>query len=754
MRRFQLTRHGDIAVAALALLLSTTLLQFACSETSSTPSLLTGRAGPSGSECDPVEHNGGCLGSTRMTCDPATSTWVVATACASGRVCLERGGAHIVHWSGADDTACCEPPPSVSCQSICEERVAAGFLRDIDGLPEKLGLAYNCDPNLASCLCKPWAKGGLGLCRVPCEGLADLGGANRWVGVDFSLPDRKFTDVQVVTAFPVHIEAGKASRVCGAALAGEPALSPNGVELTLNLVGSELTSPSCDGDPDLSVKAGEMIELAAITAEGSKPTVGPNNLPITIDCVDPHGPVPMGGVTGCQTPVSNANLSADVVRYQNIVDRCDDKDPETRLNLAILVDHSGSISGFVDKDTLLEDQAGDIDQPEMLEPSDQSHARIRATERLIDSLNAQDRAIAYYFDEKVGAAVAASDQLACEGGTRDGKRCVADGDCPEGVGCFRGSGDPAMPVLDTFLDKTLSEAEADAFGSTKKSRTFLKAALDFKVKYDGDGRAPLWHGVQTAYNFLKKGSLASAKGRHIVVITDGPDTCKHSDDFAYSNGAGKCRIPCGSADADFAAVLKLMHSDKYPVHVHFIQFQAQAQEYRKPDPRMMEVACRSGGTYQFINSQEMNTSSSEFSNALTRAALRVRYALSGSWRVSFGLPYFGKDKALKPGTLWAIRGRMSFKNKLFPSVDPIYASQSAWRFGIDTGNQDRRLLLRTACTQHSDCGGNGDCGANHCADCGVCAADPAPDRRPCNGGAGVCCGAACDSQSDCKKSCK
>ncbi len=42
--------------------------------------------------------------------------------------------------------------------------------------------------------------------------------------------------------------------------------------------------------------------------------------------------------------------------------------------------------------------------------------------------------------------------------------------CPGGVGCFRGSGDPANPVLDRFLDKTLDKAEEDAFGSNKDTR--------------------------------------------------------------------------------------------------------------------------------------------------------------------------------------------------------------------------------------------------------------------------------------------
>jgi len=569
----------------------------------------------------------------------------------------------------------------------------------------------------------------------------------------FSLPDRKFTDVQVVTAFPVRVEAGQATRICGAPLDGEIPLSPNGVELTVNFVGSELKGPLCPGDADLSIKAGELIELLPVKTDGEGSTVGPANFPITIDCIEPYGPMQQCTAGAkCATPITNQNVTPDLVRYDNVANRCDEKEENTRLNVAMLVDHSGSISGFVDKTTLLEDQAGDIDQPDKLEPSDQSHARIRATERLLDSLNARDRIIGYYFDEKVGAAVAASDQLACTGGSRDGKRCIFDKDCPGGIGCFRGSGDPNHPVIDTFKEKVLTDAEKDAFGSNERSRVFMKAALDFKVKYDGDGRAPLWHGVKTAYDFLKAGNLTG--GRHIVVITDGPDTCTHSEDFAYKNGASKCRVPCASAKADFEALRGLMHNDKYPVRVHFIQFQAQAQEYRAPDPRMVEISCRTGGTYQFINSQEMNVSSSEFSNALTRAALRVRYAMSGNWRVTFSLPYFGGNNEIKPGTLYSVRGHLQFKNKRFPSLDPIYATQAAWRFGCESGNEDRRLLMRTACEGHTACKGTDDCGANHCSEAGLCVATSAPDRLPCNSNAGVCCAGKCDTAGDCKAGCQ
>ena len=711
-------------------------------------------AGSAGSSCVPGSDTEGCWAGHKMTCNPVISQWVIAATCTTGQVCLERGGPHIVDLDGLGDTACCAAPPKVSCQAMCEQAALIDTQRALPAWAQKVGLTYGCDPTSPACLCKAWAEGEPGICRVPCEGVAGLGPANHWSGVEFLLRDRRFTDIQVVSAFPSRTDAGATARVCGASLPGEVAVVPNGVELTVNLVGTQPFDSACADDADLSVKSGELIELSKVSAEGNKPTIGPANFSIALQCVEPHGPVPAGGVSGCSTALSSANLVATQVRYENIVNRCDEKDESTRLNLAILVDHSGSISGFVDKNTLLEDQLGYVDQPDKLEPSDKIHARIIATERLVDELNSHDRVIAYYFDEEVGAAVAASDQLACEGGTRHGKRCVDDSECPDGIGCFRSSGDAADPVLDTFLDKPLNMAEQDAFGSSKVSRIFLKAALNFKVKYGGDGRAPLWHGVQTAYNFLKSGSLSAAKGRHIVIITDGPDTCSDSDDFVYKNSGGKCRVPCASATAGFDAVLKQMHADKYPVFVHFIQFQAQAQQYRKPDPRMMELACRTGGTYQFINSQEMNASSSEFANALKGAALRVRYALSGSWRVTVPLPYFGPAKELSPGTLYGARGQLQLKSELFPGLDQVYAYQGAWRYGIETGNEDRRVLFRTACASHGECGGSGDCAEKHCSATGLCVASKTQDQQHCGGGGGVCCAGTCDTQTSCTQSCQ
>lgn len=584
------------------------------------------------------------------------------------------------------------------------------------------------------------------------------GGASCDSTAKFKVRDRKFTDIQVVSAFPVRIEDdGTSKRICGAPLDGEIALEPNAMELTVNFVGTALNSPLCGNDSDLSIKEGEFIELLPVKTTEPGAKVGVGNFPINIDCVDNRTAVPQGGITGCNSLITNLSPKPTQVRYENLIDRCDEDREDTRLNVALLVDHSGSIAGFVDKETLLEDQLNDTDAPSPLEPSDSGHARIRAAGRLLDSLNSRDRAIGYFFDEEWGAAVAASDQRACEGGSRNGKRCLHNHQCPGATAeCKQGSGDPANPVLDTFMEKSLTEAEQIAFGSNADTRAYLKTALDYKVKYAGDGRAPLWHGVQTAYNFIKKGDLGSSKGRHIIVITDGPDTCSHSENFAYSNSAKKCRLPCGTADADFSAVLKLMHLDKYPVHLHFIQFQAQAQDYRRPDPHMMEIACRSGGTYQFINSQEMNVKASDFANAMERAALRVRYALSGNWRVTFKMPHFGPTKEIKAGSLFAIRGHLQFKNERFASLDSIYSSTttSAWRFGVHAGNEDRRLLFRTSCVTNADCMGTGDCAANHCSSSGLCIAAPAQDRAPCNDGKGVCCGGSCNTQDDCKKNCK
>ncbi len=561
----------------------------------------------------------------------------------------------------------------------------------------------------------------------------------------FSLPDRKFNDVQVVSGFPAHIDdTGTIVRVCGAPLDdSDVQLSPNGVEFNLNFVSTELKSPLCDGDRDQSIKEGELIELTRVRASGSNSTVGPNNFQISLNCIEPRG-VPGAA---CTTGIAGQALTPAAVNYVSLAGRCDPSREDTRLNVALVLDHSGSVSGFIDGKTNKEDNPAKRIPPETLKPSDPSNSRIPAAEFFVESLNARDRLIGYYFNEKVNVQVAGSDNITCVGGSKDGKKCVQDSDCPGGSGCFSGGASDG----DSFEVLSLSDQQKKAFGSNAASRKYLLAALDDKVKYGGEGRSNVWDAIDTSYAHLKDNIPTGV--RHVVVLTDGPETCSHGEDFTYVGSDGKCRSPCLNAQQSYEALRKRMYEDGYPVVVHIVQFQAQG--YREPDAKLQELACRTGGTYQFINTQEMNLSDGQvISSALRRAMARVRYALSGSWRV--GLRLGKKDEAMpevKTGLMHAADGFIKVQNENFPSLEQVYATLTSWKFGPESGNEDRRVLFRKGCKTHADCGGTDECGANHCSVDGTCVAGAAPDKLPCGpaGQGQVCCSGVCSA--DCASAC-
>ena len=559
----------------------------------------------------------------------------------------------------------------------------------------------------------------------------------------FGIPTRSFSDLQVVTVFPAVVEDnGNITRVCGAPLQNDPVLQPNGVEFTRNLVSTTLSNPACADDRDVSVKHGEVIERRIIRTGGADSTVVPSQFKVNLQCVEPRT---SGVNASCPTGITVDNAPS-AVNYKNVAARCNPQRPETWLNVALMIDNTGSTTGFVDSATHKEDSPL-TNQPDTLSPSDPADSRLEAARTLVRELNDQDRLIGYYFNEKVpeGVAVAASDNLACVGGSSNGKACTTDADCGTKSVCVYGGN----PKGNSFENLARPDAEKLAFGNQPARKGLLLGALeDTKIAHGGEGRSPLWK----ALSIVHKSMTELAPGnRHVVVLTDGPDTCTHGEDLTYVSSDGKCRTPCQTTDVDFAAFRQAIADANYPVKVHFIQWQAKG--YMQPDAQMMEIACRTGGTYQFLNFQEMNLSSSnQLTDSMRRAVLRVRYALSGSWRVGLKLqditPPHGQ---IATGEVYAANGTLQYLNSVFDSLaNTVYKTQTSWKFGIGDGNEDRRLLFRRGCAQSADCGGGDACTANHCDVGGTCRKGNAPDKMPCGGN--VCCTGVC--QADCPSACK
>jgi len=575
----------------------------------------------------------------------------------------------------------------------------------------------------------------------------------------FNLPDTKFQEVQVVSTFPALVENNKITRVCGAPLDGSAAVVPNGLEVNVAFVSTDRKRPLCAHDRDLAIKEGELIELTRVKTTLPGPTVGPNNFKMHLDCLSPY----KAGDQACSTSLSGNDLYGAAVHYEKVADRCDPNRSDTWLNVAVMVDHSGSVSGLVDGESQLEDLPDITDLPGNIDAntkSDPFNARITAATTFLDSLNDLDRAIAYYFDEdsSTGVSVACSDSMKCIGGTRDNEKCASSSDCPGGD-CF----DDLSLTNDTFESLPFKGCSNDTnqqkacFGRLSVRKQLMKLGLEFKAKLKGEGRAPLWQGLEEAYTFLT-GSSADCNGgvsrnRAIVILTDGPDTCTDSEDFNYKdltwpyksdpNKQPQCRVQCANAQINYQALRKQMDQDGWPVQLHFVQFQSPA--HKTPDARMQELACRSGGTFQFINSENFSKLNPTDYTTLTTAMTRVRNVLSGSWRVGFTHSAMNAGQDVKPGTMMAVQGSMQFINAKFLSLDAAYSGSNNWRFGF-TGQEDRRLLFRRACAASTDCGGDAECGANWCTPAGLCQASAAQDQLPCS--KGKCCGGTCAAKCD------
>ncbi len=650
-----------------------------------------------------------------------------------------------------------------SCRDIClGDSAFQTFLACVpngkNGCLDISPMAPNCKPFSGKCTCDALTAG------FECHQCPNG-------GVNLTLPDRKFYAIEAVTAFPAKIDAtGQViGRVCGAPLdAADPSLpaepgpaEANGFEVTANFMSSSLSHPACPEDMDLSIKDGERINLQAVTTSGAASVV-PGNFQFAVRCV---------GLQTDQAPCGSAAQTIDAasVGYKNIAGRCDPAKAEaTRLNVALVLDNSGSTKGMVDKGTFKEDAEGffkpDANLSELA--SDWSGWRFNRAQDFVDALNSNDRVVGYLFDEN-GPRIASSDSFYCTG---DGdpafdpkfenapcrpelvETCPAPGTCIQ---------EPTQ-TNDSY-NVGLAAAECLAFGSSKATRADLANGLDLH-RNGATGRSSLWKTVDNAFQFLASGgencptgAFGPLSAMHIVVVTDGPDTCVDSDDFSYVSlkdpTIGKCRTKCATSDVKWKETLIKMAKLKYPVHVHFVQFQAPG--YKTPDPRMMEMACRTDGTYQFINSESFNKSApQEFSDALARAVNRVRNGLSGSWRVGYKWTSISTESEFPKGAIRAIDGDFVFADSKFASLDPaVHAlSPQSWRFTF-SGQEDRRVLMRTACTSDADCGGSSSCSASHCGEGGVCVTDTAPNGEPCGTG-GTCRNGLCTAGQKCADSIK
>ncbi len=614
----------------------------------------------------------------------------------------------------------------------------------------------------------------------------------------FSLVDIKFDRVHVVSAFPAKVDktSGKITRACGAPIvdpdsgqpyAGQASVVPNGFEFNVNLVSNDLSgvNPACKGDKDLQIRDGERVEQQLVTTSAEfGSTVAPQMFKLQAQCIEPRAG--KDDPTTCKTSMNQVTSTASAVAFRQNSRRCSPSATETWQNVVILVDHSGSTSGQVvintqsciDATKFAEDLPANTKAPEQFGKcsSDKYFIRVQAAQLLIDQLNSQDRVMTMLFDEADGVKVGCTDSARCrrDDGTgavqiQPGKEqfvCTSDDNC-DTKNEYRC--DASLSTNDTYDLMNPQDAMKKCFGSSAEKKSHNRFGIDARARYNGVGRAPMIEAVDTAYKFLRTMVSApdSQKGgnaKHIVLITDGPDTCTKSENFHFSDPkaefdgkVGQCRSECTTATTHYKELLADMAKAGFPVHVHVIQLQSKGNT--DPDPMLMELACRSDGTFQFLNQVEfVQEDPDEFYKAIGTAVSGVRHALGGSWRVGVldnRIAIGDPSSPMPVGTTMAMRGELRFTNPLFASLAGTFTPPTGsgdwspdFQFQQSGGNalRDRRLMFNVACSASSECGGGEACAPNHCAMGGTCKSANAPDLLRCGASDGqFCCGGTCSA---------
>jgi Mg-chelatase subunit ChlD len=488
------------------------------------------------------------------------------------------------------------------------------------------------------------------------------------------------------------------------------------------------TDSATSEDRDLSIRPGDVIDTRVV--QGGLPDdinlTNEGNLGYALDCLEPQPARQTGdSCQGRGGTVPSATL--DEVTYVDVAARRAGQD------LMILIDQSGSTSGLVDSaHGNIEARTGDFVIPNDFGAlaSDASNLRLAAARRLIRTLNTEDRFGVLAFGEDINLKVPCQD---------------AQGD------------------ITSDLDLCFGKRNTDIWLSGDKSIDSLAGT--------GQGRSNLWVAVDRAYEYLKSRPRTAEerkRGNHIVVLTDGPDTCSQSEN------RGACQSACSNTtEADVVAKIESDFNDPNAVkiHVHFIQFESRG--YPGRDARQIEVSCVSGGQYQYVNSNQFSSiQTTALQEALETAVINVRYMLMGHWQLASEVAAYQNNATSPTGTLPGSLYGMSGLLEVKPSSNMVKTTRP-FPFDIGQGelaetatNWDRRPVVRKPCTTATDCGAAAGSGGACTIICSeetfVCPGDDpaagitAPDTFACTlptGDSGYCCQGDCIGNAQSCASC-
>ena len=332
--------------------------------------------------------------------------------------------------------------------------------------------------------------------------------------------------------------------------------------------------------------------------------------------------------------------------------------------VALLIDHSGSMVGQVDPTNFFEVKTLAGSAPISERTDKFGHRFVAAGTSLIANLNASDKLIAWTFNEKgLRLACSAITDNANEPLTADEQLCFTSQHS-----LYYNDIDGTGGITDTNNEST-------------------------------QGRTPLWRAVQHAWDFLDDNAPGQAK--HIVVMTDSPDTCSDAGDWWIQDE------PCQGGNgtkvsyADFKSTVDATLPDSR-IPVSFIQVQSKG--YLSPDPAQMEAACLTGGTFQWINNMEYAQDGETLSRELKKAFENVRDTLSGVWHLDADVLVLSNQDYIKSGQVAALDGQMTLSGtNLLPTTATVQFKKN-----LAANDPDTRLLVRTACQSNEDCPG-GEC---------------------------------------------
>ncbi len=548
-------------------------------------------------------------------------------------------------------------------------------------------------------------------------------------GTTFQLLD--FEPLRLVSAVPAARGAsGDFEPVC----MGER--EATGLILSLAVLGRLDQEAGGEMDLDLNMRPGDIVKTVGTTdrvvvAEGE--SIGPNNFKVTVECLERYPDSDMGGNRECQgllNPGAAAGAAPASFRYSSDLSPQAGGYAYTRdlstgyVGVAVLIDQSGSMKGFVDRATFA-DVSRNIPYAESAEgfASDLNGQRIVAVRDFLMKLNPADKAIVFQYGESLGtgAKVVCYDAL---------------GNTPE----------------ENLRERCYSTDRDLVLGQHVVQNKTFPPKLDELPNYpEGADRSPLWSAVADVYEFMK--GRKDTPIRHILVVNDGPDTCDASSPDYRPYVGGKFQGVCSTTGYEEfrSRVLEDLKDPAAPrVHIHFVQFQAHG--YLEHDLRQQEMACLTGGHYQFVNSirpAKLVTGNdwTPLQTALSEALLRVRYSLVGVWRMAIELPDLGAT--LARGAPYSMKATITMVGAAgsLTSVDQFLYLRVGDQSASSLGTLDRRAMFRLPCAGALDCGWFQET-APECREAAcvspeaVCGFQAVADLQKC-GTSGVCCNGWC-----------